>query len=497
MGFIRNVPQTDVREDSKAYIIVSTTEPEQVEFNVTTYFEGEENSTTYVVTYGNNTLISFPAKTVYVSNEQQRDRIIRVQAEDGQTISVYGVNDEYRSTDGFVALSCDGMEVSNFRRYDYVIVSSKLSERQDKTLTYSTVLIVPCEDNTRIDITPTQLVTVDAPDFSTPQFGPGSVSSAQWRLNVGNVRPSAGDTLLISHPNDLTGTRIRGTKPLIVFSGHQCAEVPTGDTACDHLVEQIPPHTTWGYTFLLNPLALRETGDYYRVATVHDNTNVTITCVDEGGDTIESDSVSLSGVQGNNWVEYSTQEPNTYPDCMNPFIRKFCSLQATNPVIVAHYSQGYRIDILCTESELGDPFLSLVTPVIQYLNNYTISSIIGVAGSFPARYVSISVYETFFDPSRIMIDGLPIEPVMSAWQGIYCSDGEICGYGIYIEITSGDHIVYHENPNAGLSVQNYGFQQQNSYGFPAGMELEPISGAWYTSEYLLLVPMQLYSAHLE
>ena len=53
-----------------------------------------------------------------------------------------------------------------------------------------------------------------------------------------------------------------------------------------------------GYTFLLNPLALRETGDYYRVATVHDNTDITITCVDEGGDTIESDSVSLSGVQG-------------------------------------------------------------------------------------------------------------------------------------------------------------------------------------------------------
>ena len=480
VAFMQNSYRDGGRMEPELYILVTTNEPMPVNFIVTT-FRGEEVSNTYTATYGTTTRVAFSADDFYITDEMQRDRAIYVQAEVGKKISVYAVNDEFRSTDGFVALSCDGMTVnSDFRRYDYVILSAELTGTDDNPLTNSEFLIIPCEDNTRIDITPTQLVTVVASDFST-QFGPGaSVSTAQWRNRVGNVRPNAGHTLLIRHPYDLTGTHIRGTKPLVVFSGHQCAQVPTGRTACDHLVEQIPPHTTWGYTFLLNPLAQRETGDYYRVATVYDNTKVTITCVDEGGDTVETlSALILRSAEGSNFATFQTQDANERP--CHTFFRKFCCLQATNPVIVAQYSQGYRVDIACTGSELGDPFMSLIPPIIQYLNNYTISAITGVAGPFPARYVSISVHDIFFDPSRIMIDGVPVEPDRSAWQGIYCSDGEICGYGIYRAITSGDHTVYHEDPDAGLSVQNYGFQPQNSYGFPAGMELQQISGEFFFS----------------
>ena len=477
---MQNAVRDQTRMEPKHFILVTTNEPEPVKFTVTTFRE-EEVSTMYTATHGTTTRVAFSADDYYITDQLQRDRAIRVQADVGKKISVYAVNDEFRSTDGFVALSCDGMTVeNNFRRYDYVILSAELTGSVDNPQTNSEFLIIPCKDNTRIDITPTQLVTVDAPDFSTPQFGPGSISTAQWQNHIGNVRPSAGDTLLISHPNDLTGTHIRGTKPLIVFSGHQCAQVPTGRTACDHLVEQIPPHTTWGYTFLLNPLAFRESGDYYRVATVHDNTDITITCVDEGGSTTMTlPDLSLSSAVGSNFDTFQTQDANEPPRPCPPFVLKFCSLQATNPVIVAQYSQGHNVDTACTDStDFGDPFMSLIPPVIQYLNNYTISSITAEAGSFSSRHVGISVYDTFFDPSRIMIDGMPIESDRSAWQGIYCSDGGICGYGIYKNLTIGDHTVYHEDPDAGLSVQNYGFQQENSYGFPAGMELEPLSGAF-------------------
>ena len=484
VAFMQNADRDAARMEPELFILVTTNEPEPVKFTVTTFRE-EEVSTMYTATHGTTTRVAFSADDFYITDQMQRDRAIRVQADVGKKISVYAVNDEFRSTDGFVALSCDEMTVENdFKRYDYVILSAEVIVTDDNPQTNREFLIIPCEDNTRIDITPTRLVTVDASDFLTTQFGPGaSVSTtAYWRNQVG-VRPSAGATLLISHSNDLTGTHIRGTKPLIVFSGHQCAQVPTGVSACDHLVEQIPPHTTWGYTFLLNPLAFRESGDYFRVATVHDNTDVTITCVDKGGSTtIILPSISLSSAVtpvGSNFDTFQTQDANEPPRRCPPFVRKFCSLQATNPVIVAQYSQGHSVDTACTDStDFGDPFMSLIPPVIQYLNNYTISSITAEAGSFPSRYVSISVYKTFFDPSCIMIDGMPIESDRSAWQGIYCSDGEICGYDIYKNLTSGDHTVYHENPNAGLSVQNYGFQQENSYGFPAGMELEPLSGVF-------------------
>ena len=109
-----------------------------------------------------------------------------------------------------------------------------------------------------------------------------------------------------------------------------------------------------------------------------------------------------------------------------------------------------------------------------------------------AIIIGISVHNSFFDPSRIMIDGVPVEPDRTEWQGIYCSDGEICGYAIYIKMTSGDHIVYHERENAALTVHNYGFEASvdqinheniiiyvthtTAYGFSTGMELQPISG---------------------
>ena len=478
---MRNVDRFRGSVDPKHFILVTTIEPMSVEFTVTTFVGGFENSNTYTATYGTSRRVVFPADMFYVTDEIQRDRAIRVQAEEGKRISVYAVNDELGSTDGFLALSCDGMTVnSDFRRYDYVILSADVRETVNNPQTNSEFLIIPCEDNTRIDITPTQLVTVNAPDFAMRRFGPGiPIASGIWEAQIGNARPSAGATMLISHSRDLTGTHIRGDKPLVVFSGHKCAQVPTGWLSCNHLVEQIPPHTTWGYTFLLNPLALRETGDYYRVATVHDNTEVTVTCVDEGGNNVETfRPLLLISEVGYNFASFQTQDANR-PPCIDPFIRKFCSLQATNPVIVAQYSHGYSVDNVCKMNDLGDPFMSLIPPVIQYLNNYTISAITGEAGPSPVRYVSISVHDIFFDPSRIMIDGVPVEPDRSEWQGIYCSDGEICGYGIYRVITSGDHTVYHETRTAALSVQNYGFQRQNSYGFPAGMELQQISGAFF------------------
>ena len=437
-----------------AVLLVSTAEPDPVNFTVTTFFEGNQNRGNYVARYGSTTQVSFPLDSVYVTDSSQRDRAILVQAEEEKTISVYGV-----SEDGFLALPCDGMRVKNFNRYEYVIFSGEYTFAEYN----SEFLIIPCEENTRIDITPSQLVTVEADDFKTTQFGPTSsqsILSATWEDNNGNL-PSAGTTLQISHSSDLTGTLIRSDKPIVVFSGHPLTN--TGSTA-GHIVEQIPPHTTWGCTFLLTPSPVISPFDYYRVATVYDNTEVTMTCVDEGSSSVETSQQTLS-TQGENWIEFLT--PDTV-QCIIPSPRKYCSLNASNPVIVAYYADGIGYNSDCTPIlDEGSTFMSLIPPVTQYLNNYTVP-VFNRDG--PSYYISISVYEPFFDPNLIMIDGVPVEPDRSAWQGIYCSDGEICGYRISKEIDrqSGDRTVYHETKNAALSVQNY--------GFPVGMELQPLSG---------------------
>ena len=453
-----------------AVLLVSTAEPNPVNFTVTTFFGGNQNRSNYVATYGSATRVSFPPDSVHVTDSSQRDRAILVQAEEGKTISVYGASEE-----GFLTLPCDGMRVKNFNRYEYVIFSGvDLSEEYK-----SEFLIIPCEENTRIDITPSQLVTVEADDFKTTQFGPNSsqsILSATWEDNNGNL-PSAGTTLQISHLRDLTGTLIRSDKPIVVFSGHPFSffRITFG-----HLVEQTPPHTTWGCTFLLNPQPFTSLSDFYRVATVHNNTEVTITCIEEGGSSVETRQQTLrtlNRAQGENWIELLTTDTD---QCIVPFHSKYCSLKASNPVIVAYYNDGHGYNSDCELVYFGSPFMSLIPPVTQYLNNYTVPVINkdGVGGSPILYYISISVNEPFFDPNLIMIDGVPVEPDRSAWQGIYCSDGEICGYGISKErdLQSGDRTVYHETKNAALSVQNYASHFNYSYGFSVGMELQPLSG---------------------
>ena len=453
-----------------AVLLVSTAEPDPVNFTVITFIEGNQNRNNYVTTYGSATRVSFPADSVYITDSSQRDRAILVQAEEGKTISVYGV-----AEDGFLALPCDGMRVKNVNRYEYVIFSVEDTVLLSSVVLKSEFLIIPCEENTRIDITPSQLVTVEADDFKTTQFGPNSsqsILSATWEDNNGNL-PSAGTTLRISHLRDLTGTLIRSDKPIVVFSGHPYAAVGYFE---NHIVEQIPPHTTWGCTFLLNPPPITSHYDYYRVATVQDNTEVTITCVEEGGsvETSQQTLRTLNRAQGENWIKLLTINID---QCIVPFHIKFCSLQASNPVIVAYYNDGRRFNSDCVFSSEGTPFMSLIPPVTQYLNNYTVPVFNG-GGPPTLYYISISVYEPFFNPNLIMIDGVPVEPDRSSWQGIYCSDGEICGYGISkeIDLQNGDRTVYHETKSAALSVQNYASKTYFSYGFPVGMELQPLSG---------------------
>ena len=289
--------------------------------------------------------------------------------------------------------------------------------------------------------------------------------------------PDKGGTLLVSILSvDLTGTLVRSNKPVVVISGHECGHVPPDEIACDHMATQISPHTTWGYTFLLIPLAYRQSGDIYCFATVSDNTTVTITCVDAGSNVAtQALTTTIHKEQGTNWGEFQT---HLYP-CATPsvpFVRKYCSLQATEPVIVAQYSYGASIDS-CVNGDVGDPFITIIPPVIQYLNSYNIPAPVNVsAGDIIQRHVSVSVHATYFDASRIFFDDATLESDETTWQAIYCAEGDICGYATSKALDYTSHRVYHSDETAAIFVHSYGFWVENSYALGGGMELQAIGG---------------------
>ena len=471
------IPRDAVIPEPDAYLLVTTSETGVVEFDVTTMFGGVQSSNTYTVDSSAPTRVNFPADDVYVTGIQQRDKAIWVQTSNNKKIAIKVVNDEFRSTDGFVALPCDGMTVpSDFRTYEYLVLSTNqdTTDQPGSTTRSSQFLVITCDADTEVEVAPSTAISGSGV-FQHTRFGPGETqASSNWRVNTINNLVPAKQTLLISITNeDLTGTVIKGNKPLVVISGHQCGQVTERVTACDHNAAQIPPHTTWGYTFLLNPLSGRRSGDLYRFATLQDNTDVTITCVDAGSSTSTVEyTATLNSAQTPNWGQFETHSVSCGPS----HVEQYCCLESSNPVVLAQYSYGYTRDASCNGGEIGDPFMSVIPPIVQYLRLYHLVPVNISSGPLVTHFFSVSVAVRYFQTDRIMLDNAPFELDATQWQAIYCSTGEICGYGITKDFDNQYHSLFHADANAAIFVHTYGFSIQNSYAIAGGMELQPISG---------------------
>ena len=488
VAFLPNI-RDEANKSPLLQLLVSTDEPEPVTFTVSLNENlpaemREGFPLTDTVSYGEVKKITLhedmaPVTSAAGTNGIERSKAIRVQTEGGKKVSVYGFNDDIRTTDGFMAFSCDGMRNSVFNRYEYVVLSGDQRAGEDDTKKSSLFLIVPCDDATVIRVEPSQLLTLDGlADLPRPpsatQVGPSATTTSTFNAN-------AGQTILIKHPNDLSGSIIRGSGPLVVMGGHECGEVPLDVTACDHLVEQMPPGLALGRTFFLVPIAPRVSGDQFRVSTLTENTQVTVTCVTLPGDEPKPLTLQSEGrIDRGGLLVFMTPGNSGNVAGWKP---NYCCLDATEPVIVAQYSTGYSSDsglIGKPATEVGDPFMSIIPPVTQFMNNYTMTSLAGASGPFPFRYVNLAITSDFFDNSvsdrqQVRVDGSAASPI-DAWIPFYCSNKEICGYGAQVEVNEGTINVYHEQPAVGLSASYYAYQQQNSYGFPQGFELTPISG---------------------
>ena len=460
--------------DASNLLYITTNEPNPVAFRV----ELRNGSTihTGTATYGSTSIVSVPIEMrVAASSDAELDKGIHVTTvNQNEQITVFGLNDESVSADGFLALPCHSYESVTAPPdgvgYQYFIFSSSAQANFQ-----SRFLIVPCQDDTLIDVTPTQTIDLTAEVF-TPTL--------LLLLRAGNtvrLTGQTGQTILMQSPDDLTGTIIVSNKPVSVFTGHECGLVPSALTSCDHLVEQVPPHVTWGTVFLTAPLGLRQSGEHYRVGSIYDGTKVTATCTQQ-----ETEVVRILGPETINRGEYFSFDTLNNPLVGSlPIIPRedyrpeFCCIQTSEIATVMGYARGHSLDeIPGPGGAQGDPFMMLIPPVTQYFNNYTITQSAQFNG-----YISTLIPEPFFantvsNRNNVLLDGAQFEP-SDGYFPINCKDGgndTVCGYGAYSDISdTGDHtVVYDGGPASPLHVYVYGFGREISYGYPAGMELQPI-----------------------
>jgi len=100
------------------------------------------------------------------------------------------------------------------------------------------IQVVAAEDGTEVTIVPKKDI-VGGPDV------PGALAHGRvtYRLDKGR-------NLQIVQAEELTGSIVTSNKPITIFGGNACGQIPVGVPACDILFQQIPAFEHWGSEYV-------------------------------------------------------------------------------------------------------------------------------------------------------------------------------------------------------------------------------------------------------
>lgn len=240
-------------------------------------------------------------------------------------------------------------------------------------------------------------------------------------------------------PVDLSGTIVKASKPISVFGGQRCANVPSANEwYCDYLVEQLLPVNTWGNDFFTAPLATRSNGDTFRLMAVYDGTDIFL------------NGVLIGTVDQGKFIQTA--------------IATGSRITSSRPISVTQYATSGDHD----GNTNADPFMLTVQAVRHHASIYRVCA---PTNDFPTNYVNI------IGPSgsmgTIQIDGVPI-------PGPFVAIGA-SGYSYArVLVAPGTHRVI-STTGARFACYIYGWAEFDSYGHPACFYLGDVEPPRITS----------------
>ena len=454
VGFIRNrFGRTDEPEVICPVLWITTKEPTPVNFEVFTFFGLLVSSS---AAPGQVTYIDIPLGYVVFdssedSDEDTRFKGIHIKAQDNRTIAVFGQHEEVSSNDAYLALPI--ILLPEGRSYEYIVASILGDSGSAFRAADSVALIIGTENDTEIILEPS--TTITHPFALNDSYFPGA--PVQFRTVIIQRFQSF---YLQVRGGDISGTRIIANKPISVFSGHECANVPLFSEPCDMLIEQIQPIDTWGTEVVTIPLKTRSGGDIIKIFASQDYTTVSVTYTNTVNGTVTSDpSFTLNA---NSYREISIED--------------FSLIQSNYQIGVFQFSRSFTTD----NNIFSDPFILSVPSREQYRNSYVVAPAPfdpSIEGTVTGRvsyvnYTNIAVPAEYFNASLITINNNAINA--SEFRPIRRVDNSIWGYGAQLLLNQGAQVIKHEDPNAAFSVTMYGFSHQMSWGCTGGTGLAPV-----------------------
>ena len=290
------------------------------------------------------------------------------------------------------------------------------------------IIIVASTDNTEVKVTPGQNTSSFEEELSEEEYEEAVIFL--HRL----------DTLTLTSYNDLTGTVVRADKPIAVYSGHECGNIPVHISSCGHLVEQMPPVRVLGYCYIVTSFMGRQDGSYVKFVAAEDVTYV---------EAYENDNIVVTY-----GPLYQGMFHERYLDPGRVLV-----LKSSQPIMVAQFSPGTQLD------DIGAPFMIVLPSLSQLVSEVPFYSKKNVDVNY-FHYITITVPSRYYDEDTIILDGEPIHSnATTTVQSPLCGNFTLAS----LEVAPGHHYLQHTTPSAGFLLSVYGFAPGTSYGYSPGL----------------------------
>lgn len=289
---------------------------------------------------------------------------------------------------------------------------------------------------------------------------------------------------------DLTGTSVTSDHdlPLVVMTEMNGVLVPENFQSPGYLLEQMPPVSDWGTTFIVPSIVgidTRGVGFVVRVIAGHDNTIVSYTD-------------NYNTVLGNVTLQHSGdgREIHCAQDSVSYFIK--CSM----PCLVEQYNSGYvyLASMIDRFYSAPGPFMLTIPPISHYTTNVSFSTVEVLQGTQTLHFLRIAVVDIAEIKDSICLDDETPCGAFS-WKETVDIDGEFYSLG-WLQLEPGFHTIFSTHPNATYCIFVYGHNdvgsRNGSYGYTATYKSMSLCSGLHLSIYeahLILQAIQRSSFH--
>ncbi|MCJ0743663.1 PKD domain-containing protein [Pedobacter montanisoli] len=422
-----------------------------------TLFLSSDVNTDYTVTIGTKVIASGTVTAnvvtpvfinpntvdVYIGTSDQVEKNKAVHVTTTQPVSLYEVISNNARTGSTLVLPTSALE-NQYYTFSYENGGTA------NIPPYSQFTIVSIEDNTKLEILPTQ---------TSSNANRKAGQAFQLTLNKGEIYQ-------FQASGDVSGTYIKSTncKAFAVFSGSTwtafcesgSSRNPSGG---DNLLQQMFPVSSWGKNFVSAPFYNTEHGnsDVIRIIVAEDNTTVNI-----NGSTSTVNGITLKNPYSKgSMITFSSKTANV--------------IKSDHPIAVAQYQTSQTCNInnhpIQTPNQPfpGDPEMTILNPIEQTLKDITVysklNSVTGVNTNIINYYLNIIIKTA--DINGFTLDGNNFN---GSFKTIPNSD-----YSYAVIDVTGMAAQHRLKADGGFVAIAYGYGTVESYAYLAGTDLKNLS----------------------